>query len=134
MTSHYHSFVFCFMGICASTTNGLESKEEINTNSSLLFCMFLVIVVLSTTAISTNYYSSSDDSVIQAPRMSSSKSDILCGVSNVIYRKEFGYFCCLLQTRYIQSIYAPTSEELGSGASGSVCVVVDRFVFEMFLK
>lgn len=31
----------------------------------------------------------SDDNTIQVPRISSSKSDILCGVSNVIYRKEF---------------------------------------------
>ena len=28
--------------------------------------------------------------------------------------------------RYIQNIYAPTSEELGTGISGSVRVVIDR--------
>ena len=61
--------------------------------------------------------------------MSSSKSDILCGVSNVIYRKEYIPFQFVLQYRYIQNIYAPTSEELGTGVSGSVRVVIDRYSF-----
>ena len=33
-----------------------------------------------------------DDGIISIPRISSSKSDILCGVSNVIYRKEYDLF------------------------------------------
>lgn len=63
---------------------------------------------------------------IVAPRESSNTSEIRCGVSNVVYRNE--YECVnSINPSYIQNIYAMTSEELGSGVTGSVRVIIDRY-------
>ena len=62
---------------------------------------------------------------ISAPRESSNTSDIRCGVSNVVYRNEYEHIKCITHS-YIQNIYAMTSEELGSGVTGVVRVIIDR--------
>lgn len=60
-------------------------------------------------------------SCYQSSNSSSSTPDILCGVSNAVYRNE-----------YIQNIYALTSRELGVGVTGSVRVVIDRETHEHY--
>ena len=57
---------------------------------------------------------------------SSSEDDMLRGVSNVVYRKEYNYFKFNVNSSFVQSVYTFTSEQLGVGATGPIRVVVNR--------
>ena len=81
------------MGSCLSRNEVDAESEESESNHSNLNCIENDNVdspVIKPTQ--RNLNNKDDDGIISIPRISSSKSDILCGVSNVIYRKEYNIY------------------------------------------
>ena len=69
-----------------------------------------------------SYYSSDSDT---PPMYYDEEEEIHGGVSNVLYKKEYNRRVCL-RCRYVTSVYAYTSEQLGTGATGSIRTVINK--------
>ena len=57
---------------------------------------------------------------------SDSDDDNLRGVSNVVYRQEYGFQWVAVICSPIQSVYSFTSDILGVGATGPIRTVINR--------